>query len=159
MQMAALTMASSRSTATTGATTTRVTRRTPATWHVKVWPGHGGWGWGGRGRDDQVLLTALLFPPAVWKCPQRNGSRNQGFLYWAGLTSGHNAHQLGESSVSSSRVQKASAQPAAVEQQPTSIESMLCTKHFPCIADFIQLSMLWKPVFPLYRRADWSLSN
>lgn len=64
--MEALTMASSRSTATTGAMITRVTRKTLATWHVKVWPGpRGGGGVRRGGRDDQVLLTTLLFPLAV----------------------------------------------------------------------------------------------
>lgn len=73
--MAALTMASSRSTATTGATITRVTRKTIAKWTVKVWQGPQG----GRGeRDDQPLLTGLPFPCTAWECPQRDGSRNQG---------------------------------------------------------------------------------
>lgn len=45
MQTAASTMASSRSTATTGAMITRVTRKTFATRTAKVWPGSQG----GRG--------------------------------------------------------------------------------------------------------------
>lgn len=72
--MAALTMASSRSTATTGATITRVIQKTFATWTVKVWPGPQG----GRGeRDDQALLTGPLFPHTAWEC-SRGMARNQG---------------------------------------------------------------------------------
>lgn len=59
-------MAYSRSTATTGAMITRATRKTFATWSVKVWPGPQG----GRGeRGDQALLTQLLFPPTAWESP------------------------------------------------------------------------------------------
>lgn len=72
-QMAASTMESSRSTATTGATITEVTPKTFATRTVKVWPGPQG----GRGeRDDQALLTGLLFPLQAWECPQRDGPRS-----------------------------------------------------------------------------------
>ena len=72
--MAALTMASSRSTATTGATITRVTRKTTAKWTVKVWQGPQG----GRGeRGDQALLTGLPFPCTARERPQKDGSRNQ----------------------------------------------------------------------------------
>lgn len=72
--MAALTMASSRSIATTGATTTGVTRKTFAAQSVKVCPGPQG----GRGeRDDQTLLTKFVFPLTAWECPQRDGSRNR----------------------------------------------------------------------------------
>lgn len=73
--MAALTTASSRSTATTGATIIRVTQKTFATWSVKVWLGPQG----GRGdRDDQALLTERLLPLTAWECPQRDASKNQG---------------------------------------------------------------------------------
>lgn len=65
--MAALTMASSRSTATTGATITEVTRKTFATWNAKV----GSEPQGGRGeRDDQALLTGLPSPLRAWEYSQ-----------------------------------------------------------------------------------------
>lgn len=73
MQMAALTMESSRSTAITGATITGVIRKTFATRTVKVWLGPQG----GRGeRDDQALLTGLLLPFKAWPCPQRDGPKS-----------------------------------------------------------------------------------
>lgn len=73
MQTAALTMESSRSTATTGAMITEVTQRTSATRTVKVWPGPQG----GRGeREDQALLTGLLFPLKAWEYPQRDSPRS-----------------------------------------------------------------------------------
>lgn len=70
-------MAYSRSTATTGAMITRATRKTFASWSVKVWPGPQG----GRGeRGDQALLTQLLLPPQPGSL-QEDGPRHQGLTF------------------------------------------------------------------------------
>lgn len=62
--MAALTMASSRSTAITGVMITEVTQKALATGNAEVFQGRRG------KRDDQALLTGLPSPLRAWEYSQ-----------------------------------------------------------------------------------------